>query len=1849
MMSSRAGIGVGIVLLVSMVGGAGAAWYFIKQQLAPLVQKNLTQTLNRPVQLGNVESFSLFGEMRFGHSAVPATPTDPETVQIQEVDVRFNPLQLLFSRTLILDATLLQPDIYLQQDTKGRWINTTIKQGDSTGLLKTELKFIRVRQGHLLLLPYSKTVNSKQPIAISQLNVDAQFVDNNQRVSFNVTGTPVDGGSLKINGNYLIPTQQIAAAASGQNIPLANLSRLINLPGVNLLAGSADGSVDLRFTLGKTPLVSGNAQMKQATVQISQLPKLLTNTTGDLALKDNTIELQNVSSVYGQIPAQATGIITPQSLDVQAKTVAVPLSNILNTLDLKLPVAASGVAAANLKITGPLNNPVVSGSAATTAPALVDKLKIQTAQANFTLVGKKVSITDVQAIPEVGGEINATGTVNLGAKGGVVFDFQGSNLPGNALALIYGVTVTPHITIGNLNLKGQILGPTGTLETVAQFSAPNATYPGSGEIDISPGGNVSLRNASFQVAGGTVSPSGKIVDKHWQASIQATNIHGNQLTPLIGRPLPPPLQGILSGSFQLSGNNLAFKPEKIAASGSGELHLAEGTIAAKNVQLNNGRWQGIFYGSDLEVGSLSAQVPPSLKAGRLYGNFNLSGSLTAFNPETITGTGSGYLNLPGGKINADSIQLQNATWQGNFLVNNVQLASLSPQLPRQFQGNLNGNFNLSGSLTAFNPETITGKGSGSLNLPGGKINAALQLRGGRWQGNFSANDVRLANLSPQLPSQFQGILTGNFNLSGSLTAFKPETITGTGSGSLNLPGGKIIADSLRLGDGRWQGNFTANDVQLASLSPQLPEQFQGILTGNFNLSGSLTAFKPATITGSGSAQLNLPQGNITASSLQLSEGRWQGAFVFNNLDLSRLAQLAKNIPSLDSRVAAPPVQGLLSGSVNAFGSLTALDPKAIKVSGDLGIKNLAVDGLKFEPLLAGSVTVAPGQGVNLDLAGNQDRIKLALSPSYQPVSFFIQSGATIASGEKSGDRLVADLQKLPIGIIKELAPLPSNIANQKISGDLSGHFDINLATKSIIANNVEIDKPTFGTISGDRFTGNVTYNQGIATLNNGELQLGNNLYAVNAKVTQTANGPQFQARLNIPKGQIQEIFTAFQIFDLQDLTSGLKKRTYGSAADIPVAAAGLPNATLLNQVRRLSEIQALLSRQQAQREAAIIPELSELSGAIGGDISVSGSLKQGITANFDLQGSDWKWGRYRAGQVVVKGNFNNGVLTLLPLRITTDQTVVSYSGTLGGDQQSGQLQVQNLPIDQLQDFVNLPVHIGGDLNINATISGSIQNPASRGAIGLVKGTLNNREIKHANISFNYEDTRLYFSSTAQVAGTDSTQSNQVSFSGNVPYKLPFATVLPTSNNFSLAMNVNDEGLASIDLLTNGQVSWIGGKGQVNLKITGNLSPDNRPENAIAKGNAQFTNGILQAQALPEPLTDVNGNVSFDLNHITVENLQGKFNKGKVEATGVIPISDRSRPGKIDNPLTVVLSQIALNIKGRYSGGVDGNVVIQGTALNPRIGGKVNLVNGQVLLPSTKTSIATSAASQQDNTANRNPIELNNLEINLGKGVQITSPPILNFLATGSLLLNGSLDDIRPAGVVDLKRGQVNLFTTQFRLTRGDPQTAVFLPDLGLIPNLDVRLLAIIPEAIGNRRIPTQPLSGEISDMPNFDQGTVQTVRIIATVRGPADKIQQYLTLSSSPQRSDAEIVALLGGSFVDTLGRGDTTLGLADLAGSALLGNFQNAITNTLGVSDFRIFPTTIISKKTTTPSILGLNAEIGIDITSKISLSASKILNASDPAQFGALYRVNGQLLLRGSTNFSDDNRASLQFERRF
>ncbi|MEH2248887.1 translocation/assembly module TamB domain-containing protein [Nostoc sp.] len=1948
---SRGSIALGGLLLLGVVVGIWRLWTFVQTELTPLAQQSLTTTLNRPVKLGRVTQFSLTG-VQFGASAIPATSTDPDRAAVEAVEVGFDLLQLIFNRHLKLDVTLVNPDIYIEQDDQGRWVSTNIVSPGEGGAIKTDLDNLRFRNAKLALMPQKRAegaggdkgaTSPLSPVTFSQLNGSAQLLANNQLIRFDVGGQADSGGSISIQGETRSKMLAGNFQLRGQDFLAADITRLIKLP-VNLQAGRANGDLLVRLTPGQRTLLFGSAAVQGVTLQIPKVPQLLSNSQGNLRFQGTELQLSNVTTNYGKIPLVAMGIIdTKAGFKLVGRVNAVSLANAQETLKVKLPMPIAGQVQASLQITGSTKEPILSGTVATIQTARIDKVDFNSISSKFELVTSSSVITlkDIQGKAKVGGEITGAGTIQLGKTPQLDLNFAAKNVPGDAIAKVY--EITPTFQIGNVSATAQLIGPPTNVQTLVQYQAPNGTYPGTGEVAIAPNRTVSFRNVALNVSGGTVRATGSYVNQRWQAVAVASGV---KLEPFVDK---SQLQNIslaglqFNGRLILSGSTAPFKIATIRTDGAG-VQIGGGTVAVSNVQLQDQSFSAQLVANGVRLGQILKQSPPALN-NPLAGTFQIAGNRDNFSLKTLRGSGEGRLAIGSGTVTAKNIQVANGVYQAQVQATNVPVQQLAT-VPKQFQGALNGQFNVAGSVDPFKPQTIQASGQARVNVAGGTITAKnIQVANGVYQAQVQAKNVPVRQLAT-VPKQFQGALNGQFNVAGSVDSFKPQTIQASGQARVNVVGGTITASNIQVANGVYRAQVQANNVPLQQLVA-VPPQLRGTLTGQANVAGSVESFQPETIQASGQGRVDVAGGTIAASNIQLANGRYQAVVNASGVELNRLnqqlrgqfggqlqlagtlgsskladvraagqVQLSQGIPGLErpltaaiawsgerltiERATAPglnvtgnilanakkagipeitalnlniqaqnynlkqlpinlPNQVAVAGRVDFNGQITGKLPLP-NVVGQINLRDLVVQDIAFEPLLTGNIDSAQGRGLNFNLAGNSDRLSFNLDANNHPKSFLVKWQQASAIGNVQGNDWALKLANFPLQILNLTPPPITRLGAGKIAGLLTGDLLFNQQTLGATGN-LAIANPQIGRVKGDRLAAQFRYANGKATLASSEFVKGKSSYALVGTFAQTPKGPQLQGKLNVNQGEIQDVLAIAQVYDLQNFQGG-SAPIYGTAADLTTNPQGAQNQPLLTQIQRFSEIEALVAEQEQQRlDSTPIPDLADLKGTFNGEVAVNTATANGFSVDFNLNGQNFAWGKkeersrfYTADKVIAEGNFENGVLSLRPLRLESQNRLIAFTGNVGGDEQSGQLRVNNFPVQVLNNFVKLPVGVTGNLNATAALAGSIANPQARGELQIREGSLNQKAIESAMASFSYANGRLNFNSTVAVAGP-----KPVDITGSIPYKLPFASVAPDSEQINLDMKLENEGLALLNALTN-QVVFEKGEGEVDLKVRGTLQ---KPE---VNGIATINNATFSAQALPGKLRRVTGRVLFNFDSILVENLQGKFSHGKVEAAGEIPIFNNEN-ANINNPLTVNLEQLTLNLKGLYLGGASGNLQITGSALNPIIGGKVNLFDGQVLLAESTdaTSSANSGFSVSPTKANKQSkpeignkmgnalvgglpsgiARFNNLDLELGKNVQITRPPILSFRATGNLVVNGSINQPIPDGTIRLEKGGVNLFTTQFNLARGYTHTATFSPSQPRDPNLDIRLFAKVLDVVQ---------SDDFSRVNTTGLSALESVRVEATINGLASKLNENLELTSSPSRSQTEIVALLGGGFVDTQGRADSTLGLINIAGSAVFNNFQSAfnqIGSTFGLSELRIFPTIISDNPEAgrSSSTLELAAEAGVDISSKISVSSIKILTTSDPFQWGINYRINDKFRVRASTNLTDDSRAVVEYQTRF
>ncbi|MEG4580583.1 translocation/assembly module TamB domain-containing protein [Microcoleus sp. MON1_C5] len=1432
----------------------------------------------------------------------------------------------------------------------------------------------------------------------------------------------------------------------------------------------------------------------------------------------------------------------------------------------------------------------------------------------------------------------------------------------------------------------------------------SSQFTASGSLDNLTASSINASGSGrLNLAGSNVNLKGELVAGNWQATAETDRTSIRRLGDL-GLPLLDvglafaadnpqtvaninnlkskiqnlqSLDGQISNQIQASGSLDNSTAADIGVSSSGKLNIGDGTLAFRS-KLEGRRWQA-FADADRVILSrleqtirntqlfpLTATLPKGFD-GRVNGEFQAAGSLDNLTAKGINGSGEGVIVVDRLGAIDTTAKLENGNLQALLETNGIAVSNLeqtlkqtgllTADLPPEIEGTLDGQVRILGTVDNLTANGITANGDGQIRLAngGGIVNAKGRAESGNWRASIEGEQIALSRFQQAFESQRQSLQTGGV-VSG---AQNLPQLGGLFNGNINLSG-PIAASPQTVRAG---GSFRISEV------PFLKQPFEAV----FNWDGKRVEIENATtpgLTANGFVNVELEgKGGPSISNLDLDVKL--ANFNLEALPAEQLGFLSA-IADKNSSQQNPP----LRGNVDFTGSLTGT-LAALSLVGDVEVRDLAVNQIAFDPVLAGSVNADAGKSVDLRLAGASDKIEVALNPSFLPTSFLIQRGESVASGQTEGETLRVNLSDFPLAALN-LAP-GKEAGLGPITGTVSGQVNVpgwkmplNPATLQA-SGQIAIAQPAIGYIKGDSFQAEFSYANGSATLTNGIFRQGSGQYLISGNV-QTGANPQFAGKVNVQQGNLQQVLAALQYFNLGDLARGLKPPVYASAADVQTVAVGEPEAPLIEQLRRLAEIETILQQQQQAVESSEkLPPLSQLQGTFGAEIAVAGSLQTGVQAQFNVKGDNWQWGEYVAEKFSLEGSFQDGILTVLPLEIRSGESAIGFSGQLGQKAQSGQLRVENVPLEELAKLVELPfVDVTGNLNLRANLAGSLENPQATGELSLLEGTLNGEPIKQADGSFSYSNARLNFGGSALV-----TQTEPIEVQGSLPFELPFAAVKADSDQIDLRANLQNEGLAIINVLTP-QVAWVSGQGQVQIRVGGTL------QDPVAQGIANFENATVRAQAFPEPLTGLTGTVRFEGDRIRVEGIRGQLSQGEVVAAGVIPLSVPFAEGDVDaaNPLAVNLDKLALNLRGLYRGGVVGQVQARGTARRPQLSGNIELYNGEVFLRSpgggTTELASSSSASDSPSTSSPSPatevsaspttevspsgatptsppfeVGVNDLRLNLGRGIRVTSAPILSFQATGGLTVNGTLDDLRPVGTIRLTSGSVNLFTTEFRLDRGYAQTATFVPGQGLDPTLDVRLATSVQE-VTRFRTPGTSVASEIADEPT-SFGNVRSVRVQALVQGRASQLAESLELRSSPSRSETEIVALLGGSFVQTLGQGDSTLAIANLAGAGLLNNLQSAITNATGLSEFRLFPTRIRGNEAQTASSssgagsLGLGLEVGFDITRNISASIIRVLSANQPTEFTVRYRVSDKILLRGSSNFQGDNRVTAEYELRF
>ncbi|MEM7796865.1 MAG: translocation/assembly module TamB domain-containing protein, partial [Cyanobacteria bacterium P01_C01_bin.118] len=794
---------------------------------------------------------------------------------------------------------------------------------------------------------------------------------------------------------------------------------------------------------------------------------------------------------------------------------------------------------------------------------------------------------------------------------------------------------------------------------------------------------------------------------------------------------------------------------------------------------------------------------------------------------------------------------------------------------------------------------------------------------------------------------------------------------------------------------------------------------------------------------------------------------------------------------------------------------------------------------------------------------------------------------------------------------------------------------------------------------------------------------------------------QYTGELTIAEGRIEDLVALVEKVDLSAFNLLEPPQLDGTAADLAAEPAKLPSGSLLEQLKAFAAFVENQPDAFNSGEQLIIPSLAELSGGFTGTIALAGDSPylNDAKANFNIQGDSWQWGPYAPpNEFVIRGDVQELSVSFESVLITAGETIINLSGNGDLDELTGQLTVDNLPVELANYIYPLPVDATGQLDIFTQFDGSLANPIVEGQALIIDPQINNYPLELVETNFSYRNASLDIAGDVAIDPDDAA----ITLRGKIPYALPFMTVKPSTERLALKAVVPNDSFDVINTLTKDQVRWEAGKGEVVVQVDGTL------KQPVVMGNVKLRNGMISSELLEAPITDLTGDIQFDLalldeqfslgesniplvtGGLTIPQLQANVQDGQLTINGELPLSPFDQ---LEDGIKIALKTLPVDYSGGIKSVFDGQLTIDGSVVAPVVGGNLAIGEGKVSTrelarqftgsnadtavtdtnpqnepnsPINRQMAKTVALYREDFFGEENLISdsdqlplglvgqlisFNDFEIQLSDRLLIEGQPLFNLRASGDIVVDGTLANPRPKGEIELESGWINLFSTQFRLDRGEENKATFIPSNGIYPILNATMRTRVQET-DTSRVPAISESGfvssEVTENQNIDAlGNVEYITIRASVaelnvrelaegstEEAQDQLGQVVILESDPSRSQGELIALLGNNVFN----GITSAGLTQLAGFVGAGNvvgFLNNLADAIGFQSFSVFPTTDTATDSTAG--IGIGVEAIFEVTDDINVSVLEILNNGNAPQFGLQYELTEELRLRGSSNLDD------------
>ncbi|WP_245157404.1 translocation/assembly module TamB domain-containing protein [Prochlorococcus marinus] len=609
----------------------------------------------------------------------------------------------------------------------------------------------------------------------------------------------------------------------------------------------------------------------------------------------------------------------------------------------------------------------------------------------------------------------------------------------------------------------------------------------------------------------------------------------------------------------------------------------------------------------------------------------------------------------------------------------------------------------------------------------------------------------------------------------------------------------------------------------------------------------------------------------------------------------------------------------------------------------------------------------------------------------------------------------------------------------------------------------------------------------------------------------------------------------------------------------------------------------------------------------------------------------------------------------------------------------GSLNIEKLPLSAANIFLKKPRDFLGGLDMNLLYDLDKKSFSS-------EISSNNSSIKNNKILFNrglIEFNNSFFDIDFSLLINDS----------DVPIDIKGSIPINKSDNLDLRLIGNGKFIELIDIFADEYFTFKEGDVNLRMIIKGTLDkPILNGFVAIKDSEIDFYNNIIK---------DINSLIIFDFDTLEIKNLTAQVeDSGNIFIRGSLPFYSQNDLEKAE--INLKTNKFTLK-KDNFNFLIDSNIDLSGSFESPVLGGYLSFNNGFINFNSTNQNnkkevnikrkeekkdwpelywnnnknieiisnetILNSVLLGENLPNYLNDLSFNNLKLKLGPEFKLQYSDIVQaYLDTKlDLNINGTVGkDLNARGLIYLKKGRANLYTTPFKLDKNKDNYILFASRSGVVPFINFSLVSKVPDSIIPIRENNQDsniISADLdadetsSGFGAFGIGNTRLIKIEASYEGFLDQLSfedenKRIQLRSTPSYNRSQIIGLIGGNsanlinraFISQLNNADAFSERFQLSLYPALIENNDSLNNIFSNESLDIEDDGQSSSNEEFSSQAWV-AELGLDITDAINFAFQTVPGRDDLSPTGILtFQANPNLELLGSYDANGDWKSQVQ-----